>query len=84
MNLVRLYIRALRFLGPESRRGWILGVTGLMLAAAQFAEPVLFGRIIDALVNAQKQNAPASSASSAARWPRCIRTASPTGAGTRC
>jgi glucan exporter ATP-binding protein len=60
MNLVRLYIRALRFLGPESRRGWILGVTGLMLAAAQFAEPVLFGRIIDALVNAQSQHAPPS------------------------
>jgi ATP-binding cassette, subfamily B, beta-glucan exporter len=53
MNLVRLYVRALRFLGPESRRGWMLAIAGLLLAAAQFAEPVLFGRIIDALVAAQ-------------------------------
>ena len=30
MNLVRLYLRALRFLGPESRRGWILFQTSLL------------------------------------------------------
>jgi len=53
MNLVRLYLRALAFLGPEARRAWFLGLAGLALAAAQLAEPVLFGRIIDTLVKAQ-------------------------------
>jgi len=53
MSLVRLYLRALAFLGPESRRAWLLGTAGLALAAAQLAEPVLFGRIIDALASAK-------------------------------
>jgi ATP-binding cassette subfamily B protein len=52
-NLVRLYLRVLGQLGPESRVGWLLALAGGGLAAAQFAEPVLFGRIIDALARAQ-------------------------------
>src|SRR5688572_28367313 len=52
-NLFRLYLRVLGQLGPEARTGWLLAVGGLGLAVAQFAEPVLFGRIIDALVRAQ-------------------------------
>src|SRR2546421_12887090 len=52
MTLARLYVRALALLGPESRRAWLLGFAGIALAAAQLADPVLFGRIIDALVNA--------------------------------
>ncbi len=36
-------------LGRETRLAWILAAANLLLAVAQFAEPVLFGRIIDAL-----------------------------------
>src|SRR5215831_9211864 len=49
MSLLRLYIRVLELLGKEARLGWILAVANLLLATAQFAEPVLFGRIVDAL-----------------------------------
>jgi len=54
MTLVRLYIRVLALLGPEARLAWFLALANLALAAAQFAEPVLFGKIIDALTGAQK------------------------------
>jgi len=49
MSLLRLYTRVLELLGKEGRLGWILAVANLLLAAAQFAEPVLFGRIVDVL-----------------------------------
>src|SRR6201994_2389898 len=49
MPLPRLYTRVLELLGREARLGWILAVANLLLAAAQFAEPVLFGRIVDVL-----------------------------------
>src|SRR5215204_2929239 len=44
-------------LGPEARLGWILAVANLTLAGALFAEPILFGRIIDTLANSQAQGA---------------------------
>ena len=47
--MIRLYIRVLELLGKEARLGWLLAFANLMLAVAQFAEPVLFGRIIDVL-----------------------------------
>jgi ATP-binding cassette subfamily B protein len=53
MNFFKLYTRVLTLLGPEARLGWILAGANVALAAAQFAEPVLFGRIIDTLVRAQ-------------------------------
>jgi ATP-binding cassette subfamily B protein len=53
MNFLKLYGRVLVLLGPEARLGWILAGANVALAAAQFAEPVLFGRIIDALVKGQ-------------------------------
>ena len=49
MSLLRLYIRVLDLLGKEARLGWILAAANLLLAATQFAEPVLFGRIVDVL-----------------------------------
>src|SRR4051794_26658822 len=49
MSLPRLYTRALELLGNETRLGWILAFSNLLLASAQFAEPVLFGRIVDVL-----------------------------------
>jgi len=47
--LIRLYVRVLELLGKEARLGWFLAGANLLLAVAQFAEPVLFGRIIDVL-----------------------------------
>jgi ATP-binding cassette, subfamily B, beta-glucan exporter len=49
MSLLRLYLRVLHLLGKEARLGWILAAANLALAGAQFAEPVLFGRIVDVL-----------------------------------
>jgi glucan exporter ATP-binding protein len=49
MSLIRLYARVLELLGKEARLGWILAGANLLLAGAQFAEPVLFGRIVDVL-----------------------------------
>ena len=49
MPLLRLYTRVLDMLGKEARLGWILALANLLLAASQFAEPVLFGRIVDVL-----------------------------------
>ena len=53
MKFVRLYGRALAALGPERHVGVLLAIANVALAAAQFAEPVLFGRIIDTLAAAQ-------------------------------
>jgi glucan exporter ATP-binding protein len=49
MSLFRLYTRVLTLLGKEARLGLILAIANLLLAATQFAEPVLFGRIVDVL-----------------------------------
>ena len=57
MTLFRLYGRVLALLGPEAKLGWFLAIANVALAAAQFAEPVLFGRIIDALAGSQKAGA---------------------------
>ncbi len=53
MNLFRLYARVLALLGPEMRLGLLLAAANVALAVAQFAEPVLFGRIIDMLTGLQ-------------------------------
>src|SRR5439155_27054568 len=53
MKILRLYIRVLALLGPEARLGWALAIASVSLASAQFIEPVLFGRIVDNLANAQ-------------------------------
>jgi glucan exporter ATP-binding protein len=53
MNLLRLYLRVLKQLGPEVRLGALLAFANVLLAIAQFAEPVLFGRIVDLLSKAQ-------------------------------
>jgi ATP-binding cassette subfamily B protein len=49
MSLLHLYTRVLQLLGKEARLGWMLAVANLLLATAQFAEPVLFGRIVDVM-----------------------------------
>lgn len=49
MKLVRLYMRVLGALHREARLAWILAFANLALAAAQFAQPILFGKVIDTL-----------------------------------
>jgi ATP-binding cassette subfamily B protein len=49
MKLVRIYARVLSLLGRRKGIAWLLGIANLAIAATQFAEPVLFGRVIDAL-----------------------------------
>ncbi|SFM14671.1 ATP-binding cassette, subfamily B [Bradyrhizobium sp. NFR13] len=65
--MIRLYTRVLELLGKEKRLGWILAGANLLLAGAQFAEPVLFGRIIDVLSNNLSTGAMQSE--SASPWP---------------
>ena len=65
MTMIRLYTRVLELLGKEARLGWILAGANLLLAGAQFAEPVLFGRIVDVL-SGKPTGGPLSSSSA---WP---------------
>ena len=53
MGMIALYGRVLGLLGPERRLAWMLALANVALAGAQFAEPILFGRIIDALTGSQ-------------------------------
>ena len=68
MSLLRLYTRVLELLGKEARLGWILAGANLLLAGAQFAEPVLFGRIVDVL-----SGKPSTARSDRRRPGRCWR-----------
>lgn len=54
MHVFRLYMRTLGLLGPERPLALLLVFANIFLAAASFAEPVLFGWIIDLLTGAQK------------------------------
>jgi ATP-binding cassette, subfamily B, beta-glucan exporter len=65
MSLLWLYKRVLELLGKESRLGWILAGANLLIAGSQFAEPVLFGRIVDVLSINPSSTAPGSSSA----WP---------------
>ena len=58
MNFFRLYLRVLSLLRSEGRLATALALGNVTLAAAQFAEPILFGRIIDALATSQAKSAP--------------------------
>jgi glucan exporter ATP-binding protein len=53
MSLLRLYARAFSMLSAAGGAAIALGFANILLAAAQFAEPVLLGRIVDALTAAQ-------------------------------
>src|SRR3990172_6405172 len=63
MSFLRLYGRVLEKLGSDSRLGWSLALANVALAVAQFAEPVLFGRVINLLAQAQGASADWSSLS---------------------
>ena len=62
MSLLQLYSRVLGLLGPQKKLGVLLAVANCALAGAMFAEPVLFGRIVDALAGTQ-------AAATTASWP---------------
>jgi glucan exporter ATP-binding protein len=53
MGLIRLYARVLGQLGSDLRLGAVLALANVALAIAAFAEPILFGRIIDRLTQGQ-------------------------------
>jgi ATP-binding cassette, subfamily B, beta-glucan exporter len=53
MSIFKLYSRVLGQLGKDLPLGLVLTVANVVLAIAAFAEPVLFGKIIDTLVTAQ-------------------------------
>ena len=55
--MLRTYARVLGALAPETRTALLLVAANIALAAAQFAEPMLFGRIIDRLTAAGDRTA---------------------------
>jgi ATP-binding cassette, subfamily B, beta-glucan exporter len=52
MSFLRLYARVLGLLRTDRRLALTLAFANIVLAGAQFVEPVLFGRIVDALSGA--------------------------------
>lgn len=53
MSVLAVYLRVLAQLKPQKRLAAILVAANLAVAIAQFAEPMLFGRVIDVLTRAQ-------------------------------
>ncbi len=58
MSLLSLYARVLGELGPERRLGILLALANVLLAAVSFAEPMLFGALIDRLSGVQSSGKP--------------------------
>jgi glucan exporter ATP-binding protein len=57
MSFVRIYARVLGLLGPERWLAVALVLANVALACSQFAEPLLFGKVIDQLSRAQRAGA---------------------------
>ncbi|MBV5266639.1 glucan ABC transporter ATP-binding protein/ permease [Pinisolibacter aquiterrae] len=51
MSFFRLYFRAVALVGPDKGLAAGLAVAGIVLAFLGFAEPILFGRVVDALTH---------------------------------
>jgi ATP-binding cassette subfamily B protein len=49
LTLVQIYKRALALLAPEKYLAIALAAAGVIIASVQLAEPILFGRVVDAL-----------------------------------
>ena len=49
MDLVRIYIRVIRMLGAEKWLALSVAAAGTLISVVQLAEPILFGRVVDAL-----------------------------------
>ena len=56
MYLWRIYLRVLGLLAPERALAVVLVVANLALACVLFVEPILFGRVVDALAAPSKHN----------------------------
>ncbi|MGC1895309.1 MAG: glucan ABC transporter ATP-binding protein/ permease [Pseudolabrys sp.] len=59
MGFLQVYARALAKLGPDSSLGWLLALAKVGVTVALFAEPVLFGSVINVLAVAQADSASA-------------------------
>jgi ATP-binding cassette, subfamily B, beta-glucan exporter len=51
VSLIEVYWRALRYLGEDRRRAGLICAANVALAIVTIAEPILFGRVIDAISN---------------------------------
>lgn len=49
MSLLEIYWRALRYLGADAKRVALVCTANIVLAIVVIAEPILFGRVIDAI-----------------------------------
>lgn len=58
MSVLRLYGRVLELLAPEWRLAMLLALANLGLAGVYFLEPMLFGRVVDALGKDSAPDAP--------------------------
>ncbi|MGN6728943.1 MAG: glucan ABC transporter ATP-binding protein/ permease, partial [Rhodanobacteraceae bacterium] len=56
MYLWRIYLRVLGLLAPERKLAIVLALANLALACVLFIEPILFGRVVDALAVPSKHN----------------------------
>ena len=56
MSFFRLYMRVFALLRPLAKTALILAAANLVLVIAQFAEPVLFGRVIDRLTSGEARH----------------------------
>ena len=54
MRFFKIYGRVLGALGSDTRLAWLLGGASLLVAALQFLDPVLFGRVIGLLTYADQ------------------------------
>jgi glucan exporter ATP-binding protein len=53
MSLLRVYVRAIQLLAPEKRLAIALAAASVAIATVQLAEPILFGRVVDALAKGE-------------------------------
>ena len=58
MSILRLYLRVLGLLAPERKLAITLALANLALAGVYFLEPMLFGRVVDALAAPGPSHAP--------------------------
>lgn len=57
MSIFRTYLRVIGLLAPEKMLAILLALANLVLAGIYFIEPVLFGKVVDALSTPNKQGA---------------------------
>jgi ATP-binding cassette subfamily B protein len=55
MGLLRVYVRAMAVLGRDRRIAAMLSVASVVVAALQFLDPLLFGRVIELLAGSRSE-----------------------------